>query len=127
MFLNVPLRLRFTKNAPAGEQIGTYYESEDYISHSNTRKGFVNSLYHLVRTRTLATKFQLLEKATGLKMGSHLDIGAGTGAFVQYMNKHGWKSSGIEPDEKARKLALTHHQTKSVTCRSIRSLSAGKF
>jgi SAM-dependent methyltransferase len=104
--------LRFTKDAPASEHIGTYYESEDYISHSNTRKGIVNNLYHLVRNRTLAKKRQLLEKSTNLKLGSHLDIGAGTGAFVRYMNRHGWKSTGIEPDEKARELALTHHQTK---------------
>jgi SAM-dependent methyltransferase len=111
--------LRFTKNPPPGEKMGIYYESEDYISHSNTRKGIVNSLYHRVRNRTLATKFHLLEKTTGLTNGHHLDIGAGTGSFVQYMNEHGWKSTGIEPGEKARALALIHHHTNLLPAESF--------
>jgi len=103
--------LRFTKDPPPENKIGVYYQSEDYISHSNTKKGIVNSLYHSVRNRTLAGKYHLLEKMSALKQGHHLDIGAGTGAFVQYMNNHGWKSEGIEPDEKARERALAHHET----------------
>jgi 2-polyprenyl-3-methyl-5-hydroxy-6-metoxy-1,4-benzoquinol methylase len=103
--------LRFTADPPAEECIGRYYQSENYISHSNTRKGVVNGLYHAVRNHTLYTKYHLLKKETGLSNGRHLDIGAGTGAFVQYMNEHGWKSEGIEPDEKARARALLHHKT----------------
>jgi SAM-dependent methyltransferase len=103
--------LRFTKDPPPDDKIARYYQSEDYISHSNTRKGFVNALYHLVRNRTLTNKYHLFENTTGIKGGDHLDIGAGTGAFVQYMNLHGWKSTGIEPDEKARDRALAHHDT----------------
>ena len=86
--------LRFTKDSPPEDKIGLYYQSEDYISHSNTRKGLVNySLSHRIRNKTLATKFRLIKKTTGIKHGHHLDIGAGTGAFVQYMNQHGWESS----------------------------------
>ena len=40
---------RFTANAPAVEQIGAYYKSEAYISHSDTHKGLINKLYHIVR------------------------------------------------------------------------------
>ncbi len=119
--------LRITKDAPPSENIGIYYESEDYISHSNTRKGIVNSLYHLVRNRTLADKYHLLEKLSGLTLGHHLDIGAGTGAFVQYMNAHGWKSMGIEPDEKARTLALADHQTKLLSAEAFDSLLPESF
>ncbi len=104
--------LRITGNAPADDQIGRYYQSEDYISHSNTRKGIVNGLYHTVRNHTLFTKYRLLKKATGLHRGHHLDIGAGTGAFVQYMNKQGWRSEGVEPDENARACAFSEHKTK---------------
>ncbi len=49
----------------------------------------------MVRNRTLANKFHLLKSTTGMKQGRHLDIGAGTGAFVQYMNHHGWKARGL--------------------------------
>ncbi len=104
--------LRFTRNPPPPESIGRYYQSENYISHSNTRKGIVNTLYHQVRNRTLASKSKLMHSVTGLKQGDHLDIGAGTGAFVQCMNGKGWHSQGIEPDETARQRALSDHGTR---------------
>jgi 2-polyprenyl-3-methyl-5-hydroxy-6-metoxy-1,4-benzoquinol methylase len=119
--------LRFTKDAPPEDKIGGYYQSEDYISHSNTRKGFVNALYHLVRNRTLAGKNHLLETATGIKTGHHLDIGAGTGTFVQYMNQHGWKSTGIEPDPTARERALSHHNTKLLPAEAFETFLPESF
>ncbi len=119
--------LRITKEVPTEDKIERYYQSEDYISHSNTRKGLVNSLYHRVRSRTLYTKFRLVEKTTGIKRGLHLDIGAGTGAFVQYMNQHGWESVGIEPDEKARGQAEINHQTKLLPSEALESFSPGSF
>jgi SAM-dependent methyltransferase len=119
--------LRFTKHPPSEEYIGPYYQSEDYISHSNTRKGLINSLYHFVRNRTLSTKYHLIEKATGIQSGHHLDIGAGTGAFVQYMNLHNWKSVGIEPDEKAREKALEYHKTDLLPAQAFESLPPEHF
>lgn len=119
--------LRFTLNAPAEDQIGRYYQSADYISHSNTRKGLVNNLYHLVRNRTLASKYKLIKRSTGLEKGLHLDIGAGTGAFVRYMNQHGWESEGIEPDERARRGALEHHQTSLMSTEVFESLIKGRY
>lgn len=119
--------LRFTQNAPVENLMGPYYQSDNYISHSNTRKGLVNQLYHLVRQRTLASKYHLIKKTTGLSQGAHLDIGAGTGAFVQYMNEHGWKSQGIEPDEKAREKAMEHHQTRLLPGPALETIEAESF
>lgn len=48
--------LRFTQAIPDKNAIGAYYKSEDYISHSDTDKGFINLIYHTVRKRTLVTK-----------------------------------------------------------------------
>jgi SAM-dependent methyltransferase len=119
--------LRFTKDPPSDDKIGQYYQSEDYISHSNTKKGLVNSLYHIVRNRTLSDKYHSIEKETGLREGHHLDIGAGTGTFVQYMNRHNWKSVGIEPDEKARKCAFTDHGTELMPAGSFETLPPASF
>ncbi len=116
--------LRFTNDAPDAEAIGPYYQSPDYISHSNTRRGLINELYHRVRCRTLASKYHLLLKETGLKNGDHLDIGAGTGTFVQYMNEKGWNSRGIEPDEKARRCALTEYKTNLLPASALETLPA---
>jgi SAM-dependent methyltransferase len=119
--------LRFTRDAPAPDRIGRYYQSENYISHSNTRKGLINSLYHQVRSLTLATKYKLIRSMTGLKKGDHLDIGAGTGAFVQFMNGKGWNSRGIEPDDTARQVALTDHQAELLPAEAFSTLPASSF
>ena len=95
----------FTQNVPEENQIGSYYNSEDYISHSNTREGWMNSLYHNVRNITLNGKKSLIEKETGIAAGTILDVGCGTGAFLNKMNKSGWQVTGVEPDAGARKTA----------------------
>lgn len=98
---------RFTQNVPGKNEIAKYYKSEDYISHSDTNKGFINSMYHKVRKRTLNGKRKLVEKYTKISVGKVLDIGAGTGAFLNTMNGSGWEVTGLEPDEVARKNANT--------------------
>ena len=102
--------LRFTQDVPDAGSIGPYYQSDNYISHSNTSKGLVNRLYHLVRRQTLSDKYRLIGSATRTRQGKLLDIGAGTGAFVGYMQEKGWEVTGLEPDETARRVALTDHR-----------------
>ncbi len=97
--------LRFTQNIPEAEEIGKYYQSENYISHTATNKGIINWLYLRVRQITLLGKRKLIERFTGIKKGDLLDIGAGTGAFVHYMSTAGWRVEGLEPDDGAIKRA----------------------
>jgi SAM-dependent methyltransferase len=97
--------LRFTQDVPDAASIAPYYKSEEYISHTNTSKGLVNSLYQSVRKRTLKQKRKLVEKETGITKGNMLDLGAGTGAFVNEMKQAGWAVTGLEPDPDARKVA----------------------
>ena len=40
----------FTQDVPVEAEIGKYYETPDYISHTDTRKGAMNSVYHYVRS-----------------------------------------------------------------------------
>jgi SAM-dependent methyltransferase len=40
-----------------------------------------------------------------MREGVLLDVGSGTGAFVSEMSKNGWRVTGLEPDEGARKVA----------------------
>ncbi len=98
--------LRFTQNIPEQEEIAPYYKSESYISHSDTSAGFINKLYHQVRKHTLAGKKNLVKKYALLNHGSILDIGCGTGAFLNTMKQAGWDAAGLEPDETARENAL---------------------
>jgi 2-polyprenyl-3-methyl-5-hydroxy-6-metoxy-1,4-benzoquinol methylase len=94
--------LRFTQDVPDAASIGAYYKSEDYISHTDDSKSLVNRIYKKVRLFTLQQKARLIQSTTGRADGSLLDVGCGTGAFLNAMQQQGWKVSGIEPDPDAR-------------------------
>jgi 2-polyprenyl-3-methyl-5-hydroxy-6-metoxy-1,4-benzoquinol methylase len=96
--------LRFTQDVPDENSIAPYYQSADYISHSNTDKGLINQAYQRVRQYTLNQKAKLVIRNTK-PQGKILDIGAGIGAFLNTMKGQGWEISGIEPDEGARNQA----------------------
>ena len=102
--------LRFTQDVPSADAIVSYYQSAAYISHSDTKKGLINRLYHLVRNYTLSQKKALIVKESSTENGSLLDVGAGTGAFAHTMQKAGWQVTGIEPDVTARNNALSQYQ-----------------
>lgn len=101
--------LRFTQDIPVVSEIGKYYQAEAYVSHTDTKKGLINRLYHIVRNYTLQTKRRLVQKATGMPKGALLDVGAGTGAFAAAMQQAGWAITGLEPDDTARTNAKTQH------------------
>lgn len=94
----------FTNPIPEENKIGSYYESEDYISHSNTSKGFVNTLYQAVRNFTLKKKVKLLSSLSNGK--NLLDIGCGTGEFLNQAQQSAYQVKGIEPSTVAREQGI---------------------
>lgn len=98
----------FTRNVPDETEIGRYYESPEYVSHTDTRKGIAYRLYHCVRQMMLSQKFRLIKHGCGLSRGHLLDIGTGTGYFSHYMQEKGWKVSAIEKSPQARTFAKEH-------------------
>jgi ubiquinone/menaquinone biosynthesis C-methylase UbiE len=98
---------KFTNPRPHEADLGKYYKSEDYVSHSNTKKGFINSTYQSVRKYTLLKKLQLISKY--YKTGKILDIGCGTGEFLHTCKNAKWETTGIEPDDEARKMAIKNY------------------
>ena len=93
----------FTQDVPAASEIGRYYKSQDYISHSDTRKGLMNKLYHLGRSFMLKKKYRMVRKVTGGR--NLLDIGCGTGYFPDFMKRKGYHVAGVETDPEARAFA----------------------
>lgn len=96
--------LRASTPTPAPSEIGRYYASEEYISHSDSRNGLINRIYHAVRTYMLKRKKSWVIKACDKEKGNLLEVGAGTGHFAHFMQSHGWTVTALEPDEKARQL-----------------------
>ena len=95
----------FTSEAPGQSEIGRYYQSDVYISHTDGSKGFIEKLYQLVRKKTLVGKRNLVAGISQKHKGKVLDYGCGTGAFLNEMKTSGWQVNGIEPDSGARKRA----------------------
>lgn len=98
----------FTQHPPVEAEIGAYYETPDYVSHSDTRKGLMNKIYHQVREQMLVRKAKLINQVTGKTSGRLLDIGAGTGYFANTMQQQGWEVEAVEKSEQARLFAKTH-------------------
>lgn len=93
-----------TTPQPAPEDLAGYYQSQAYISHSNTQKGIVPFLYGMVQKWSLKNKSNLINSFSNNK-GTLLDIGAGTGNFCKIIKQNSWEVYGVEPSEKAREIA----------------------
>lgn len=94
----------FTNPRPIEENISSYYQSDEYISHQDKSNNLINIAYKQVRNITLKQKEKLLKRYQ--QPGKLLDIGCGTGYFLEYCQKKNWFTTGIEPNEHARQQAI---------------------
>jgi len=97
----------FTNPRPKDESLGEYYKSEMYISHTNSDKGLFNWMYQTVRRYAIRTKLTLLKSV--INSGYHLDIGCGTGEFLNACQQTGFKAEGVEPSKLAREQAINNY------------------
>lgn len=104
LLLDEKLELLKTHPQPSAENLGKYYESDDYISHTDGKRSMFEKLYHTVKQKALRDKLSLLWQFKPNK-GKLLDIGAGTGDFLVVAKQSGWDITGIEPSEKAKSIA----------------------
>ena len=93
-----------TSPKPKEDELGKYYESEDYISHTDAKRSFFEKLYHIVKVYSLNKKVKLISKLNS-ESKQILDIGAGTGDFLNTAKNKGWKIEGVEPNTHAKALA----------------------
>jgi len=95
-----------TSPQPSLEQLPKYYKSDDYISHTDSQRNLFENVYHLIRKISLKRKLKLINSFSSNEK-KLLDVGCGTGDFLQTAQKNKWTVSGIEPNEKARTIANT--------------------
>ena len=94
-----------TQDFPAENEIGRYYDVPSYISHSDTHKGIINTLYHWARKIALRSKSKIVSQFSDKKTGTLLDIGCGTGYFLNRMKSKHWVVTGIEKADGPREYA----------------------
>lgn len=96
---------------PIPKNLDKYYESENYISHTDSKRTLFDKLYQLVKRFTLLRKLKfvnsilLLQNSFSRPEKNILDIGAGTGDFLKTCKDNGWNVFGTEPDLNARNIA----------------------
>lgn len=98
------LDMLITSPQPSLENLGKYYESEDYISHTDNKRSLFEKLYHLIKSIALKNKLNLINSLQPNK-GKILDVGAGTGEFLSVAKNDGWQTIGVEPSDKAKAIA----------------------
>lgn len=92
------------KTNPIPKDLDSYYQSQDYISHTDHKRSLFEKVYHLVKEYTLSSKERKIASYL-TKKGKLLDIGAGTGDFLAYCKIKKWEVLGIEPNLQAKELA----------------------
>ncbi|WP_298417915.1 class I SAM-dependent methyltransferase [uncultured Kordia sp.] len=99
------LEMYRTEPQPSLKKLPSYYQSEDYISHTDTKRNLFEKVYHWVRSYMLSKKMAIVTQYTKTDLKLVLDIGCGTGDFLKMAQEYKWNVSGVEPDDNARKIA----------------------
>jgi 2-polyprenyl-3-methyl-5-hydroxy-6-metoxy-1,4-benzoquinol methylase len=105
LYYDQDLDMLITSPQPSPENLGKYYESTDYISHTDSKRSLFEKAYHFVKGIALKNKLNLINNCSVTK-GNLLDIGAGTGDFLLTAKQNGWNTIGVEPSEKAKGIAI---------------------
>ncbi|MBO9582958.1 MAG: class I SAM-dependent methyltransferase [Flavobacterium sp.] len=104
LYYDEELDMLITSPQPELENLGRYYESEDYISHTDNKRSLFEKAYHFVKNIALQNKLNLINSQQPQK-GRILDIGAGTGDFLLTAKNNGWETIGVEPSDRAKNIA----------------------
>ena len=104
LLYNEELQMLETFPQPNEEKLSEYYKSADYISHTDAKRNLFERAYHLVRNIALRKKVKLINSLSDSSK-KLLDIGCGTGDFLQEAKSKGWEVKGIEPNKDARAIA----------------------
>lgn len=89
---------------PNLEELPLYYESSDYISHTDSKESLVDKVYQFVKKYALNQKLKLINSFQ-TESKNLLDVGCGTGDFLKTCENAGWNVVGVEPSLNAQNIA----------------------
>lgn len=111
---------------PSSDKLPSYYQSEDYISHTDSKRNLFEKVYHLVRSISLRKKLNLINSYTPSSKNL-LDIGCGTGDFLQTAQINKWQVSGVEPNREARAIANKKTNNSVLDAENLQDFEAHSF
>ncbi|WP_299521461.1 class I SAM-dependent methyltransferase [Winogradskyella sp.] len=126
LLYNNELDMLETFPQPNAENLPDYYKSDDYISHTDNRRNLLEKIYHIVRKISLKRKLKLINSFY-TEEKKLLDVGCGTGDFLETAQKDNWQIAGIEPDEKARQIANSKTNNTVFEIEHLNSLKESSF
>lgn len=120
--------LLYTTPRPSADEIGKYYQSENYYSHQENKKGFIPRLYEAIKKVNIKHKFEMAVDGLLLdSAGKMLEIGCGVGDFLHYAEQQGWECYGAEPSEDAVKILHSKSNAKIVKPAQIEDFPDASF
>ncbi len=106
LIYNNELDLLETFPKPSEDKLAAYYETEDYISHTDGSRNLFEKTYQYIKSIALKRKLKLINSFS-FQTKSLLDVGCGTGDFLKIAKSNGWTITGVEPNSSARAIANT--------------------
>ncbi|WP_054852307.1 class I SAM-dependent methyltransferase [Olleya sp. ITB9] len=111
---------------PSIAKLPEYYQTEDYISHTDSKRNLFEKVYHSIREVSLKRKLKLINSfKTDQK--NLLDFGCGTGDFLKSALNNGWNVSGIEPNSEARSIANSKTKQSVLDSEGIKTYKKHSF
>ena len=128
LIYNAKLDMLETFPQPKVEELGSYYQSSDYISHTDAKKSLIDKVYQIVKKYALNRKLKLIN-SFNTSENNLLDIGCGTGDLLVTCKSNGWNVVGVEPNNNAKKLAESklNRQSTSTIFSDVDQLTPEKF
>ena len=103
---------------PKPNDLDKYYESEAYISHTDSKKSVMDKIYQYIKHLNIKFKITLINNYTSNNK-TLLDVGTGTGDFLVAAQKKEWAVLGVEPNKNAAEKASAKNVTVLPTLKSV--------
>lgn len=118
------LELLVTEPQPKLEDLSKYYESKDYISHTDSSKTLIEKIYQIAKNYAINKKVKLVNSFVKNKEKNILDVGCGTGDFLIACKNNHWNITGVEPNKNAIEILNNKKLTASNFYHSIEEIES---